>query len=123
MNASSMDERIGPDCGPVTSAGLAVGLAGLTAIAAASMTAIALSAAFELASILPRSFEQYRLIDAGSRFAAEASALIVLILTYRSGRGRSLWPRRRSILGMMKVTAFLGVIASRFLYYFSPWIS
>lgn len=120
MVVNSMDERIGPDYGPVISAGLAVCLAALSAIAAASVTAIALAATFEVILIRTRPFEQYRLIDAWSRFAAEASALIVLVLSYRTGRGRSIWPRRLSLLGMMKGMALLGIIASRFLVHFSP---
>lgn len=119
MAVESMHEPVGPDYGPLTSAALAIGLAVVSAIGAASMTAITLAATFEMVVILPGPFEQYRLIDACSRFAAEVSALIVLILSYRNGRGRPLWPRRLSLLGLMKGIAFLGLIASRFLFHFS----
>jgi hypothetical protein len=123
MAVDPTDDCVGPDYGPLASAGLAIALAALGAIGAASMTAIALAATFEVVVILPRPFERYQLIDAWSRFAAETSALIVLLLTYRTARGRTPLPRRLSLLGMMKGIAFLGVIASRFLSHFSPWMT
>ncbi|MEW4566603.1 hypothetical protein AB1L88_01920 [Tautonia sp. JC769] len=123
MMSDPPDDRIGPDYGPAVSAGVALCLALLGAIAAASMTAIALSATFEVFPFLPRAFERYRLVEACSRFAAEATAPMILLLSYRSARGRTPWPRRLSLLGIMKGIALLGVIASRFLVHFRPWMA
>lgn len=111
-----------PDRGPAEALliGLAVGL--VAAIGAWAAVAIGAAAAFEVGSGLGSPSENYRFIASSSRFAAEAIGLLTGWLAYREARGMAGWPGRITVLGLMAVTAAIGLASARFVALFGAWL-